>query len=395
MNLNDFKNHWGIEETAWNKNDYLNDWDFYKNNIELDNNPFPSIYAENLQPDEKFNCKESIGTKTISEVRSFALEKSIKNLGSIWNQVVIRFKDRDKLLDQLLGMQGIPTEDIEVLTLLKTGKNVNSVGLWNYMRANVYNVNFDYKIYIDNSFLDYHRNYEAAIEDEILELKKLAHDRYNYLKKSIIGKDQFHDWYMQFVKLTIKIKEEKTSEVGRFDDYFNGAQVQLALKSFKDIIFYASEIKALVFQETGDLTNTNIKGIVDNGKGLKANGPKNTNYIGIGQIGILAMREGMVWAKENKIIIKGDDPRIEPETAIILLVCILAFNYEKYLKPNYSGKNDCLNWKKIIIGSYNWSGPNMGKFINKYKSIDWVTLKSKTGMPDETKQYVDEIAQRL
>jgi hypothetical protein len=343
-------------------------------------------------------CITILGTKDLAEVKSLRLEKEIENAGSTWSLVRKKFITRDKLIDELLKMTGLPQVDIDSLTLLKTGKSGNISGLWNYMRSNINNPNFNYSVYIDNDFLDYHRNFEAAIEDENTELNKLTHSRYNYLKKSSQGQGQFQHYYLIFVKQIISIKEEKT-EKNRFDSFFQGTQVTKVLNQMKDIKFYSSELKALIYQESGDLTNSTIDGIGDEDIGLRKKGTVNNDYIGIAQIGLSAMKEGQKWATKNEIqfVVKTEkDLRKDPENAIILLSCILASNYELYLSKAYRfDGTECLNWKKCIIGSYNWSGPSMMDHIKKYATINWNTLSSKSEMPSETKNYVQKIVSRL
>lgn len=344
-------------------------------------------------------CTISLGTKTLSDVKSLRLEDEIKNAGSTWEFVRKKFITRDKLITDLLKMNGLPQVDIDILTLLKTGKSGNISGLWNYMRSNVNNPNFNYKVYIDNDFLDYHRNYEAAIEDENTELNKLTHPRYKYLKKSSQGVEEFQHYYKKFVIQIISIKEEKKTEKDRFDKHFEGVQVAKVLNLMKDITIYSSELKALVYQESGDLTNSTIAGITDEKIGLRKKGITNSSYIGIAQIGLDAMKEGKTWATKNNIKFVGSpesDYRKDPENAIILLACILASNYELYLSKAFKySSTECLNWKKCIIGSYNWSGPSMMKHILRNNTINWATLSSKSEMPSQTKDYVTKIDSRL
>ncbi len=347
---------------------------------------------------EIIKCTTALGTNNLTEVKSLRLEKEIENSGSTWAIVRKKFTTRDKLIDELLKMTGLPQSDINTLTLLRTGKSGNITGLWDYMRLNVYNPNFNYKVYIDNNFLDFHRNYEAAIEDENTELNKLTHTRYKNLKASSQGKGEFQHYYKVFVKQIISIKEEKT-EKNRFDSYFEGVQVTRALNFMKDITIYPSELKALVYQESGDLTNSNISGISNEVIGLRKKGIVNNSYIGIAQIGLAALQEGQNWASKKgiKFVEKTEkDLRKDPENAIILLTCILASNYELYLSKayKYDGK-DCLNWKMCIIGSYNWSGPSMMNHIKRNKSINWTLLSSKSEMPSQTKNYVPEILSRI
>lgn len=355
----------------------------------------------NLLEDESSvvaKCTTALGTKILTEVKSVRLDKEIQNAGSTWALVRKKFITRDRLIDDLLKMSGLPQADINSLTLLKTGKSGNISGLWNYMRSNVNNPNFNYIVYIDNDFLDYHRNYEAAIEDENTELNKLTHSRYNYLKKSSQGQGEFQHYYLIFVKQIISIKEEKT-EKNRFDSFFQGTQVTKALNLLKDITIYSTELKALVYQESGDLTNSTINGIVDEKIGLRKKGTVNNSFIGIAQIGLSAMQEGQKWATKNGIqfVNKSEkDLRKDPENAIILLSCILASNYELYLSKAYKyDGTECVNWKKCIIGSYNWSGPSMMNLIKKYKTISWPILSTKSEMPSQTKNYVPEIISRL
>lgn len=246
-------------------------------------------------------CTDTFGTQKLSEVKSKRLETEIQNSGWTWNVVRKKFMARDKLIADLLKMSGLPQADSDTLTLLKTGKSGSISGLWNYMRSNVENSNFDYKVYIDNDFLDYHRNYEGAIEDENSEHNKLTHSRYNYLKASSQGKGEFQYYYLVFVKQIISIKEEK-SEKNRFDLFFNGVQLAKALASMKDVTFYPSELKALIYQESGDLTNSTIAGISDEKIGLRKKGAINNSFIGIAQIGLLAMKEGQNWATKNGIV---------------------------------------------------------------------------------------------
>lgn len=341
-------------------------------------------------------CEKSLGTTELKNVKSLTLAKEILNAGSTWSLVRKKFKDRDKLLDQLLAMGGLPQTEVDTLTLLKTGKSGVLTGLWNYMRNNVYNDNFNFEIYIDNDFLDYHRNYDAAIEAELTALSELENIRYKNLKSSITGHQQFHYYYKAFVRQIIKIKEEKTTEKDRFDAFFNGSMVKKALSKFKDIQFYPSELKAQVFQESGDIANTSIAGIIDNIKGLKKKGNVNASFVGIAQIGLDALKEGKSWATKNDITFKDADPRKEPESAIILLACILASNYELYLSKamKYDGTN-CLNWKKCLFASYNRSGPLMMNLIKKYKSIEWSVLAADSTMPMETRNYIIGIMNRL
>ncbi|MBK8444278.1 MAG: hypothetical protein IPL35_13045 [Sphingobacteriales bacterium] len=166
-----------------------------------------------------------------------------------------------------------------------------------------------------------------------------------------------------------------------------------------DIQFYPSELKALVYQESDDLTNTTIAGITDIKVGLRKKGTINKNFVGIAQIGVSAMTEGQNWAKHKGIEFakkEEKDLRKDPENAIILLACILASNYELYLSKAYkSDEKSCLNWRKCIIGSYNWSGPSMMGLIKKNKTIEWDTLSAKSEMPTQTKNYVPEIISRL
>jgi hypothetical protein len=347
---------------------------------------------------EIIKCTTALGTNNLTEVKSLRLEKEIENSGSTWAIVRKKFTTRDKLIDELLKMTGLPQSDINTLTLLRTGKSGNITGLWDYMRLNVYNPNFNSKVYIDNNFLDFHRNYEAAIEDENTELNKLSHTRYKNLKASSQGKGEFQHYYKVFVNQIISIKEEKT-EKNRFDSYFEGVQVTRALNFMKDITIYPSELKALVYQESGDLTNSTIAGITREKIGLRIEGTINHKYIGIAQIGLDALKEGKNWAAKKGIqfVDKPEkDLRKDPENAIILLVCILASNYELYLSKakKYDG-NDCLKWKKCIISSYNRSGPLMMDLIKKHNTIDWETLSSTPGFPIENKKYVPLIISRL
>jgi hypothetical protein len=160
----------------------------------------------------------------------------------------------------------------------------------------------------------------------------------------------------------------------------------------------------LIYKESGDLTNTNIAGIVDDDKGLKSPGLKNPSYIGIAQIGLDAMSEGKKWALRNEIRIDtNQDPRTVPESAIILCACILASNYELYLSKVFKYTGDCINWKKVIIGSYNWSGPSMAQLIKQNNTINWSILLTKTAkinsaiksIPAQTRDYVEKIVDRL
>jgi hypothetical protein len=361
-------------------------------------NDFDSINLSNNNSQRITKCTTLLGTKNLTDVKSKRLEKEIENSESTWALVRKKFMARDKSIQELLNMSGLPESDKATLNYLKNGKSVNNTGLWTYLRSNVNNNNFDCKIYIENDFLDFHRNYDAAIEDENKELNKLTHIRYDNLKKSSQSQGQFQYYYLIFVKQIISIKEEKTLK-NRFDLLFQTVNVTKALNAMKDITIAPSELKALVYQESGDLTNSTIAGIIDEKAGLRKKGNVNNSYIGIAQIGLLAMKEGEKWAKLNGIqfINKTEkDLRKDPENAVILLTCILASNYELYLSKSiiYNG-TDCSNWKKCIIGSYNWSGPSMMNLIKKYNTINWDILSSKIEMPTQTKNYVSEITSRL
>lgn len=393
---NKFVNPWKVGE-AYNSGEVLD----VSKVIDASYTTFNGFELNNLSDKDSAvvaKCTTAFGTKVLAEVKSVRLEKEIENTESTWALVRKKFITRDKLIVELLKMSGLPQADIDSLTLLKTGKSGSISGLRNYMRSNVNNPNFNYKVYIDNDFLDYHRNYEAAIEDENTELNKLTHSRYNYLKKSSQGQGEFQHYYLIFVKQIISIKDEKT-EKNHFDSFFQGTQVIKALNLMKDSTVYSSELKSLIYQESGDLTNSTIDGIVDEKIGLRKKGTVNNSYIGIARIGLSAMKEGQNWATKKGIqfVVKTEkDLRKDPENAIILLSCILASNYELYLsKAEEFNSKDCLNWKKCIIGSYNWSGPSMMNHIKRYKTINWDTLSSKSEMPSQTKNYVPLILSRL
>jgi hypothetical protein len=346
------------------------------------------------EEDDKKRFNESLGTKELKDVKSYSIDLANVAAKGLWNSIVKKLKNRDKLIDTLLKYENNTTLENDKLLFLKDE-------LWDTLKTNVYNANFNYKTYITNGYYTNDRNYLAPIEQENEALTHLTNQRFKNLISSIQGKEEFHEYIKSFARKIVEITEE-LEEKNRYDDYFEGQQVLDALDKMKDIQFYPSEIKALVFQESSDLTNTLIDGIKDKTKGVKIKVKNTMGAIGIAQITDIAMRDAMQWVRENKIILKGSDPRKSPESAIILCACILSSNYNRYIKiavdkidkTPYSAivSSDI---KKLVIASYNSSGPNISYIIDKLKTTKYDVIASDIKFPDETRKYVPLILNRL
>jgi hypothetical protein len=122
----------------------------------------------------------------------------------------------------------------------------------------------------------------------------------------------------------------------------------------------------------------------------------NPNYLGVGQIGELAMPEGIAWARKNGVNISNSpDPRLKVTTCVVLVTAVLG-HIAGRLKDTFDVKKISeLEKRKMLWASYNSTTANIKSHLNSINqmNIRWKDIESMT--PSQTQDYVRNILFRL
>jgi hypothetical protein len=208
-----------------------------------------------------------------------------------------------------------------------------------------------------------------------------------------------------FLELRQRIGEEQV-EFDRFDDDFLDADVKTALAAVPGT-FRPADLKAMLAQETGDFTDTNIAGLGGKKKGIVHTLKPNPSFVGIGQLNANADKDARKMAKELGITLPaaatGDkDPRKDPGSGIKLVANYLAY-VGKQLSGLPKGAPTGAELRKLVLAAYN-GGPfgllNAAAAVSAKGSYTWATISaSEPAMknflkPGEVRDYVQRVTER-
>lgn len=208
-----------------------------------------------------------------------------------------------------------------------------------------------------------------------------------------------------FLELRRRIGEERV-EFDRFDDAFLDPDVAKALAAVPGG-FRPADLKAMLAQETGDFTDTNIAGLENKKKGIVNKLEPNPSFVGIGQINKSADADARKVATELGIALPppatGDkDPRKDPATGIKLAASYLAY-IGKQLASLPAGAPTGAEMRKLVLAAYN-GGPfgliKAAKAVSSKGAYTWATISAnETAMsnflkPGEVRDYVKRVTER-
>ena len=323
---------------------------------------------------QKKNQEKTEFVTEVEDVKSIAmldLEKKIKGKISEVSRILGR---RKKLINDALKWKNTDTENIALIA----------------MQSNELN------------------NYSDKIESEAC--KKLSGKVFKFIREE-------SKMLQKSMKTLVKEKvmlEEEGKEFHRFDVYFKEEKVGALLEKINigGTVFTQADIKALISQETGDLTNKAVKGLETKEKGITTNIPnplKTDAPVGIGQMREGAFEEAKKWAESKKIDIEYDEAtksrkeltRESPQDSVKLVTAYIGKIVDYLNQGLPKPKPEGAEFKKLVFAAYNWGSGNViksAKSIQKKKkdknyAYTWEDLKQKAS--DETRNYVEGIVKRL
>jgi hypothetical protein len=205
---------------------------------------------------------------------------------------------------------------------------------------------------------------------------------------------EFREAISGFAKLRGTLDPERT-QWHRLDASFTAPDVLTLLGAITPPIFTAGDVKALVGQETDDLTNVDVAGLAGKTAG-EVRHRSNPGFVGIGQFGTAARDEAMAWASSNGVTIAATpDPRLDAALSIKLVAARLGWlaDYMNRRLPGTVPTGDEL--KKLVYAGYNWSPSKLVAAVRALSTTTYTWNDVRPSVPDETKGYVDRIFERL
>lgn len=199
------------------------------------------------------------------------------------------------------------------------------------------------------------------------------------------------------------LHDERT-EYHRFDNLFTARDVQTLVAAITQhgVGWTTADVKAVVSQETGDLTDTSVVGIAPKARGIVTRRARSAyhrrTYIGLGQHATAARANAITWAAGNGVVIPTrPDPRTIPAEAIKLTAAYLGWVADRMNNglPAPTPVGD--EFKKFVFAAYNWGHGNVLRVTTAAPrgagAYTWATVAPR--MRQQTRNYVDEIVSRL
>ncbi|MCP4494533.1 MAG: DUF4157 domain-containing protein [Gammaproteobacteria bacterium] len=199
------------------------------------------------------------------------------------------------------------------------------------------------------------------------------------------------------------LREEGT-EFHRMDNLFTARDVRtlVAASRHHGVGWTSADVKAVISQETGDLTDTSVVGIAPKAQGIvtrrRRSRQHQRTYIGLGQHSTAARTDAINWARAHGVVIAArPDPRRTPAEAIKLTAAYLGWIADRMSNglPAPTPTND--EFKKFVFAAYNWGHTPVIRVTNATRRgrvvYTWATVAA--GMRGQTRNYVLETVARL
>jgi hypothetical protein len=194
-----------------------------------------------------------------------------------------------------------------------------------------------------------------------------------------------------------RILGEETTEFARFDPQYGTADARTLISAIRPAVIEATDVKALMAQESGDFTIVDIKGLEGKSKGIVTN-RKNRPFVGAAQVGSDALPNAIGWSGSKGVTIASSpDPREDVPKSILLAAAYLGWLLDRLTARLPSPQPTGNELKKMAFAAYNGglervvdAAAAMGG-----KPYTWDTLKSHPRITDQMRTYVSSILQRL
>ena len=324
---------------------------------------------------------------TTASVDSLAIEDyESSRIPSNWAHLVTKLNQRDRLITQRLSLVTSGSQEEVVLLRMQTRWGTFR-SLLNIATTNPATVRLPSQSSID-----------SALVDETTDRRVLTGQSNRFLRSAI---QEFITSLNAFLNNRQTVVEERI-EYARFDSFFNDPQVTALLGAISTVTFTSADLKALVSQETGDLTNTAVNGISSTKSGIRSHRPNGHGFIGLGQHSTDAKNEAIRWANSNGVVIASrPDPRRSPSTSILLTAAYIGRITDLLFLALPQNKPSGSELKKMIFASYNGGFRRVADAANSFLSTttvhnyNWDNIKNQPRISDQMRNYVSEIVSRL
>lgn len=209
-----------------------------------------------------------------------------------------------------------------------------------------------------------------------------------------------------FLDLRQRITEERT-EFNRFDDDFLDKDVATSLAAVPGN-FRPADLKAMLAQETGDFTDTNIAGLEGKSKGITHKLSPNPSFVGVGQINDNADKDARTMAAKLGVTLPAAasgaaDPRRTPSSGIKIAANYVAYIGSKLDAGLPAGKPTGAEMRKLVLAAYNGGPFGMiaaAKEVAGKGPYTWETISTNQAAmahfqkPGEVKDYVKRVTER-
>jgi hypothetical protein len=182
---------------------------------------------------------------------------------------------------------------------------------------------------------------------------------------------------------------------------FTAPDVRTLLSAIRGANFTTADLKAVVSQETGDLTNIRVHGISSTKPGIRTSRRNRGGHVGFGQHTSAASREAIAWAAAQGVTIPArPDPRKTPATSIKLTAAFLGrvADLLQSTLPSVIPAGD--EFKKLVFAAYNGGHRPVARAARAFvaggsTAYTWDDIKTHSAISGQMRNYVREIVTRL
>jgi Domain of unknown function (DUF4157) len=320
------------------------------------------------------------------DVPSLTMEEwSTHRVPSKWNQLRNKLGQRDRVITQRLTLVSAGTPQHTTLTNLQAR--------WSSMRSLLSSATFNPA----TDSLPSRTAINSALTDERADRAALTETANRVVRNSI---QEFIDALNAYLRDRDTFDAEDTA-YHRFDSLFTDPDVRTLLAGISHGRFTTADVKALVDQETGDLTNTAIHGISSSKPGITTRRPNRHGFIGLGQHSTSARDEAITWAGSQGVTIPPrPDPRTVPAQSIKLTAAFIGRVMDMLWPGLPPTKPTGDELKKLVFASYNGGHSNVIRAANSFlrsgsTTYDWDDIKNQPSISGQMRNYVAEIVDRL
>lgn len=302
-----------------------------------------------------------------------------------WSTLQVKMQQRDRLIASALSSATAGTTIYDALTRLSTR--------WPSMRTRLNNPRFDPAA----GALPGRTAIANAITEDRADRGLLTGRGNRFIRGAIL---EFITALNNYLSDRDTLDEERI-QYQRFDNLFTDPDVRTLLRAISHATFTTADVKALVSQETGDLTNTAVHGITTGRPGYSQHILNRRGYIGLGQHNTVARDAAIAWAARQGVRIPArPDPRRIPAESIKLTAAYLG-RVMDMLYPNLpDNKPSGDELKKMVFASYNDGHRRVYQAANNFvgsRTINytWNDIKNTSPIRSHARAYVDGIISRI